>query len=1183
MTPPVPVGPFELTGVLGRGGMGEVWSGVHRELGEPVAVKVLTSNRARDPDFIDAFAGEVRAVAALDHPRVVRVHDYGRIPAGADEATEGQLVQGSPWLAMELVPGGSLSDHLARGWMSWGQQRGVLLGLLEALAHAHARGLVHRDLKPGNVLLGDPGRPGETLALADFGLAQAGEERELSGQTEQATGTPHFMAPEQFEGHWRDYGPWTDLYALGCVAFRMATGALPFVGESLYTVAFAHLTGARQAWEPRTPVPVGLEGWIDRLLRRAPGERFQRAADAAWALEQMDGGLEDRVGWPEGEPSVEAEEAPTIPSLRLASDTRMLSARTLVQEPTLPSGPPPPARPDERFTAYPPLPGHWKRPRGSRRTAGGLPGAGLGLFGLRRLPLVGRARELSLLWAALAEVRRTGEARVAVLRGGPGVGKSRLAESFAQRADEVGSAVVLHARHTREVDPGSGLGPMLSRLLQCRGLSEDDVRARASRLLESLGEPDPYEIDGLSEVMAPSSEGGDAGFAFGNPAERHRLMRRVLGRMAAGRPLVLRLDDVQHGGDALRFVRSALDAATDEPVPMLLVATLRDEELSGDEADLVAGLCRRPEVRELTLGPLHRDEQRRLVDSLLGLSSDLGDQVATRTAGNPLFAVQVVGDWVERGVLVATRRGFELAGGAEPALPDSVREVWAQRLATALQGAASDARSSLYVAAALGGQVDVQEWTEACGRAGTSARSAVVDRLVEAGLAQRQGLGDTTAASWSFAQALFRETLVDEARREGREAACHVACVGAIEALVPHGRRGRAARLGGHLAAAGRPGLALTAWHEAATEDLEAAEYARCGDALGRADEAADAAALPPSDERRGDVASTRITWLRHQVRLDEAEEVARAWRARARQFGWRRLEGRFLADLADITHRTGRLEEAETLLEEQRRVEADDGEPAHRIEAQRVHASIARIRGDLDRASALLEEVVAWLRDNGRPAKLAGALRDLAMVRIAAGDTAAGIRLTDEARRLYEAVGFRMGAVRCLNTLGTALATEGRVEEAVDRYEEGLAIDLRIGTGLATMFALNLGMAELRRGRLAEAGERIEPYRAAFQDGPDAAFRRYFIAVDLAGRVGRGDYAGWRADVDELLDLLSASPGGADEDFAFPVHVAAEAAAEAGRDDVAAALIELAVAGWSAMGRADELARARALQARLG
>ena len=708
MTPPVPVGPFELTGVLGRGGMGEVWSGVHRELGEPVAVKVLTSNRARDPDFIDAFAGEVRAVAALDHPRVVRVHDYGRIPAGADEATEGQLVQGSPWLAMELVPGGSLSDHLARGWMSWGQQRGVLLGLLEALAHAHARGLVHRDLKPGNVLLGDPGRPGETLALADFGLAQAGEERELSGQTEQATGTPHFMAPEQFEGHWRDYGPWTDLYALGCVAFRMATGALPFVGESLYTVAFAHLTGARQAWEPRTPVPVGLEGWIDRLLRRAPGERFQRAADAAWALEQMDGGLEDRVGWPEGEPSVEAEEAPTIPSLRLASDTRMLSARTLVQEPTLPSGPPPPARPDERFTAYPPLPGHWKRPRGSRRTAGGLPGAGLGLFGLRRLPLVGRARELSLLWAALAEVRRTGEARVAVLRGGPGVGKSRLAESFAQRADEVGSAVVLHARHTREVDPGSGLGPMLSRLLQCRGLSEDDVRARASRLLESLGEPDPYEIDGLSEVMAPSSEGGDAGFAFGNPAERHRLMRRVLGRMAAGRPLVLRLDDVQHGGDALRFVRSALDAATDEPVPMLLVATLRDEELSGDEADLVAGLCRRPEVRELTLGPLHRDEQRRLVDSLLGLSSDLGDQVATRTAGNPLFAVQVVGDWVERGVLVATRRGFELAGGAEPALPDSVREVWAQRLATALQGAASDARSSLYVAAALGGQVDVR-------------------------------------------------------------------------------------------------------------------------------------------------------------------------------------------------------------------------------------------------------------------------------------------------------------------------------------------------------------------------------------------------------------------------------------------------------------------------------------------
>lgn len=1099
--------------------------------------------------------------------------DQGIVPARTELLASGLIAQ-SPWFAMELG-GKPLSRLLPRDWDG---VRDVLLQILDALACGHARGIIHRDLKPGNVLRFD-----DVWKLTDYGIAV---EPEID-EREEPAGTVPYMAPEQIEGDPRSIGPWTDLYALGCLAFSLATSGLPFVGETLYAIAFAHLSGTRAEWTPRGALPQGLEGWIERLLRRAPGERFQRAADAAWALEQLPdveevGPILGRRTF-EGEPSVEAEEAPTIPLHRLASDTRMLSAHTLVQEPTLPSGPPPPARPGERFTSYPPLPSGWRPPRRSRPSVAGLPGAGLGLFGLRRIPLVGRARELSLLWAALSEVRRNGGTRVAVLRGGAGFGKSRLTRWLAERADEVGSALVLSARHSRDADPGSGLGPMLSRHLKCRGLTRAEARERVSRLLESLGEPDDYEVDGLLEVLMPSREADDeqSGFAFGSPAERHRLIRRVLLRMAAGRPLVLRLEDVQHGGDALRFVEAALESGDDERGPVLVLATARDEDLGGDEQALLSALCGRPEVRELRIEALHPDEQRRLVDRLLGLSSDLGDEVARRTEGNPLFAVQVVGDWVERGVLTPTREGFRLAPGAKVSLPAGIRQVWTQRLATVLHGASADAEASLHVAAALGGEVDLLEWTIACERAGVQARMPVVDRLVDAGLAERHGLGAAAAASWSFAQTLFRETLAADAVLAGRWEACHVACVEAIEGLLAPGHRGRAARLAGHLAAASRPVEALEAWHEAATEELEVAEYARSGDALLRAEEAADAAALPESDERRGDIAYTRMTWLRHQVRLVEAERLAEAWRSRAHEHGWRRLEGYFAGDLADILHRTGRLDEAERLLDEQAEIEAAMDE-AHRVEARRLRASIARIRGDLPRAAELLEGVVAWLSEHGRPAAVAGATRDLAMVRIAEGDAAEGVRLTQEARRLYEGVGFRMGVVRCSNTLGTALVSEGRTEEAIACYEEGLAVDQRIGTGLASMFALNLGMAELRRGRLAAAGERIEGYRDAFIEGPDAAFRIYWLALDLAGRIGRGDFSGWRTALDEMLGLVSDSPSGVDEDLAYPVHVAASAAFEAGQEEAATALVELAIVAWSALGKAEELAEARALRATL-
>jgi len=283
------VGPFVLERPLATRAMGEVWAAVHEPSGVPVAVKFLARKHATDPRAVAAFRAEARALAAVEHPGVVRIHHYGIAEGGVQ------------FFAMERAPGGTLADLAARDDVP-----AILLSLLDALAHVHARGLVHRDLTPGNVLLWRvPGLatrwgalvPGVLAKIADFGLATS------IGSSEpppaRARGTPQYMAPEQFAKELRDEGPWTDLYALGCIAIRLLTGKPPFAGRSWKDLELAHRTMEPPAVEGR------LGAWLGRLLAKEPRDRFGSAADAAWALvrspdEPTAPPMPDRWGEPEG-------------------------------------------------------------------------------------------------------------------------------------------------------------------------------------------------------------------------------------------------------------------------------------------------------------------------------------------------------------------------------------------------------------------------------------------------------------------------------------------------------------------------------------------------------------------------------------------------------------------------------------------------------------------------------------------------------------------------------------------------------------------------------------------------------------------------------------------------------------------------------------------------------------------
>ena len=245
----IPLGPFQLLRPVGRGGMGMVWLGQHRDQGVQVAVKVITGRAASSPEYQTAFAKEVQAAAQLEHPGIVWLFDYGRVPRDAARASDFQLVEGSPYLVMEYASQGTLRN--AAG-LPWNELRPLLLALLDALAHAHARGVIHRDIKPDNVLIAGPGdlRPG--YKLTDYGIAHPLDDSVSQSGEDKPMGTPHYMAPEQIRADVHRYGPHTDLYAFGCMVYKIVSGNLPFAGLKGPPLMYAQLA------KPPPPLEVAL-------------------------------------------------------------------------------------------------------------------------------------------------------------------------------------------------------------------------------------------------------------------------------------------------------------------------------------------------------------------------------------------------------------------------------------------------------------------------------------------------------------------------------------------------------------------------------------------------------------------------------------------------------------------------------------------------------------------------------------------------------------------------------------------------------------------------------------------------------------------------------------------------------------------------------------------------------------
>jgi eukaryotic-like serine/threonine-protein kinase len=248
---------YELRSRLGRGGMAEVYRAVDRRLGREVAVKVLAGHLLSDPRSVQRFQREGRTAAALNHPNVVDVYDA---------ASEGN----THYLVMELVEGPTLADIIAReGPLPERRALDIAGRIAAALQVAHERGLVHHDVKPGNVLFDSD----DNVKVADFGIARA-----ASSDITTIQGTPPYVAPEQARGGRAD--PRSDVYSLGCVLFEMLTGRPPFVGDGASSVIMQHLERPPpRVSDLRDDVSTHVDDIVSRALAKEPGQRYQSAED----------------------------------------------------------------------------------------------------------------------------------------------------------------------------------------------------------------------------------------------------------------------------------------------------------------------------------------------------------------------------------------------------------------------------------------------------------------------------------------------------------------------------------------------------------------------------------------------------------------------------------------------------------------------------------------------------------------------------------------------------------------------------------------------------------------------------------------------------------------------------------------------------------------------------------------
>lgn len=263
------IGPYTITGVLGRGGMATVYRASHGRLERDVAIKVMHASLMQDDSFIARFEREARIVARLEHPNIVPIYDYNEH-------------ESEPYLVMKLIPGTTLKRFALKQGMTLEETAEMMSQLANALDYAHGQNILHRDLKPSNILVDEHKRP----YLTDFGLARLAQSGESTMSRDMMLGTPYYISPEQAQGG-VDIDHRTDIYAFGVILYELICGHIPFSGDTPYAIVHGHIYEAPVPPSQRNPnLPPAIDAVILRALAKDRNQRYDSASAMMQAFRQ---------------------------------------------------------------------------------------------------------------------------------------------------------------------------------------------------------------------------------------------------------------------------------------------------------------------------------------------------------------------------------------------------------------------------------------------------------------------------------------------------------------------------------------------------------------------------------------------------------------------------------------------------------------------------------------------------------------------------------------------------------------------------------------------------------------------------------------------------------------------------------------------------------------------------------
>lgn len=1187
--------------------MGAVYRAVHRKTGVAVAIKVILqgmNQRTRNQ-----FHREVQAHAALVHPGIVYLFEYGEIPDGE---TDGELGVGRSFVAMELADRGTVRDALPCS--SWEQVYALLVQTLDALAYAHARGVIHRDLKPENLLLFDENARFPHVKLADFGIAHAvvDEANRATRELMKTSGTPRYMAPEQVRGRWRQYGPWTDLYSLGCIAWELVCGRPPYQEQSPVATMAAHELQTLPALDPQFPVPEGLEAWIRRATAVDLRERFQRAADAARRLDALtlDGeGGEYADSFDDGDRRVEStgtdlEFAPTLAATRLNTDVATAVwqpderatvaleegestpidalGETFVSESTNRKATSGRRRELASESGEPiSIPRSWKV---ENHTA--LPthliGTGLGLFGLRETPFVDRDRERDCIWDAICAAHQTQNPRVVLLEGAPGAGKSRLVEWMATRADELGAVRVIRSVHTSGSDrPNEGFAGMVRQLVRGHKLTRGEFYEYLLEKLPRVGD-DAIELEAdaraLTELVYPTEDDAKMvdgpRYRFSSTAHKCAALARLIRRYARRRLPLMWLDDAQWSDLSMAFMTMLLDNALGQ-FPAVFLVTLRSDVIAEDESlrQRIDGWRQHERCIHLQLESLSEDDHRQFVEAMLPLENDLVEVLADRTEGNPLFAAQLLRSLVDKEKLQTGPEGFRLPEDESLELPEDVHELWVRRLERIVDDTVSEHGDAVWQAiemtACLGREVGEAEWRQVCTRWEIKSPEALVGELVVRGLAER------TERGWAFVHGLLVDSIERRARRHQRWKAHHRRCVDLLEQMYPERRRQTAERRAEHCIKSGQLERALEPLLQEASRLREVGKSPENRrEVLGKRSQLLDEVGVSPVDPRR----------IENDIELIGTD------------FYRGKDPGGLLAEIEDAAERASRsgcvrlLAKAhllESICHRQKGNRSDEQEAARR--AIRLGADceddtiVARtllrfgwskfIRGRLDDAETHLSRARSTAERAGDRYRKLHASQQLGWVVMSRGEES-------RAREIFEAVleealeaGFRNVEMECLNGLGEIARFDGDAKTARERYRRyGQLARESIHRESIALSYLNLGQVELMAGRFGRAHEQLQ-LAGEVLEGADHQYIDLLNIADLTLQAGLGEWEQFDAQFTRYDDGWP-TDARLEKDNPWLLQMAGDYAAEHGEDKRACSMWTLAERLWRRLGNDEAAAR---------